>query len=340
MTATISIRESIVEYCAKIGADSMIVQGAGGNVSWKDGDTLWVKASGTWLADAKVKDIFVPVDLVDLRTAIDAGDFATTPILKRASHLRPSIETLLHALMPHRVVVHVHAIEALACLVRQNAAIEISEKLQPLLNWAMVGYQRPGEALARAVAEKLKAVPTTRVLLLENHGLVIGGNDVEDVATQLAHVLSKLTHSQENAQLSAIPQKLSILGTNQEFLPIDLAHIHHLALDPYLFDRVNTDWALYPDHVVFLGQKAHCYESLSLFEQDSANRVSSQLIFIKNHGVFVKSGFGAAKQAQLQCYFDVLVRQPFNAPLKPLTEQDIAQLLDWDAEKYRQNGAK
>jgi rhamnose utilization protein RhaD (predicted bifunctional aldolase and dehydrogenase) len=50
-------RASISAYCAEIGRDPLLVQGAGGNVSWKANDTLWIKASGTWLADAMVKDM-------------------------------------------------------------------------------------------------------------------------------------------------------------------------------------------------------------------------------------------------------------------------------------------
>ena len=65
-----TIEEQVKAFCAWIGKDPLLVQGAGGNVSWKDGDTLWVKASGTWLADATEKDIFVPVDLPYLLSLI------------------------------------------------------------------------------------------------------------------------------------------------------------------------------------------------------------------------------------------------------------------------------
>jgi len=58
-----ALRSSVIEYCAAIGADPLLVQGAGGNVSWKESDTLWVKASGTWLKEAVQKDIFVPVEI-------------------------------------------------------------------------------------------------------------------------------------------------------------------------------------------------------------------------------------------------------------------------------------
>ncbi len=111
-------RATLSDYCAAIGADPLLVQGAGGNASWKDADTLWVKASGTWLAEARARDIFVPVDLAHLRGAIATGQLDVTPRPLGDSGLRPSIETLLHALMPQPVVLHLHAVELLAQLVR------------------------------------------------------------------------------------------------------------------------------------------------------------------------------------------------------------------------------
>ncbi len=154
-----SLKDSVLEYCTLIGADPMLVQGAGGNVSWKDGDTLWVKASGTWLADARTKEIFVPVDFSDLKAMVKAGNFTAMPKLKTDSQLRPSIETLLHALMPQRVVVHVHAIEALVHLVRYNPWHEISQKLKTDFNWEIVSYQKPGADLARAVKLAIEESP-------------------------------------------------------------------------------------------------------------------------------------------------------------------------------------
>ena len=97
-----------------------MVQGAGGNASWKVESTLWVKGSGTWLAEAAEKDIFIPVDLPHLQLAISNYDFSVIPKVKNESSFRPSIETLLHALMPHKIVIHLHAIEILAHLVRDN----------------------------------------------------------------------------------------------------------------------------------------------------------------------------------------------------------------------------
>ncbi|HEY6601546.1 MAG TPA: class II aldolase, partial [Xanthobacteraceae bacterium] len=59
---------------ARVGRNMLLVQGAGGNSSIKHGDVLWVKASGTWLADAEDKEIFVPVSLSGARAALAAGN--------------------------------------------------------------------------------------------------------------------------------------------------------------------------------------------------------------------------------------------------------------------------
>jgi len=53
-----ALARSVKEFCGRIGKDRLLVQGAGGNVSWKDGNTLWIKASGKWLAHAETEEIF------------------------------------------------------------------------------------------------------------------------------------------------------------------------------------------------------------------------------------------------------------------------------------------
>ena len=190
--ATPRIEKQVKAFCAQIGADPLLVQGAGGNVSWKDGDALWVKASGTWLAEAELKDIFVPVNLSLLQTALSKNDFSVKPEVSSNSDLRPSIETLLHALMPHRVVVHIHAVEILAHLVQVNAKVEIKNLVGDAVKWIYVDYFKPGADLARAVSEQLTNRSDADVVFLGNHGVVIGGEDVEDVASMLRTLISKL----------------------------------------------------------------------------------------------------------------------------------------------------
>jgi len=66
--------QQLIELSTSIGSDSLLVQAAGGNTSIKLSDTLWIKASGTWLMEASRKPIMVPVRLADLLRAIERSD--------------------------------------------------------------------------------------------------------------------------------------------------------------------------------------------------------------------------------------------------------------------------
>ena len=54
---------------ARVGKNILLTQAGGGNFSIKQGDVLWVKASGAWLADAEIKDIFLPISLSGARAS-------------------------------------------------------------------------------------------------------------------------------------------------------------------------------------------------------------------------------------------------------------------------------
>jgi rhamnose utilization protein RhaD (predicted bifunctional aldolase and dehydrogenase) len=333
---TDNLKFSVIKYCSTIGADPLLVQGSGGNVSWKDGDTLWIKASGTWLAEADKKDIFVPVDLPHLRNAIENDDFSVAPRLREASSLRPSIETLLHALMPHRVVVHLHAIEILAHLVRDNYQTDLQSLLDASIHWTTVDYHKPGAALASNVDAALTREPKVCVVFLKNHGVVIGGDDISEVS----YILNKLTTALSTAPAITFSKSLPVLSSElrkvDQYALIQDADVQQLALNTDLFNRLASNWALYPDHVVFLGIRAYAYRTWGAFDEENMNiEQQPELVFILGSGVFVKSTFNEGKHAQLRCYYDVLARQSKHPFINVLTDTQVSELLNWDAEQYR-----
>jgi rhamnose utilization protein RhaD (predicted bifunctional aldolase and dehydrogenase) len=329
------MKTSITNYCAAIGADPLLVQGAGGNVSWKSGDTLWVKASGTCLADAERNDIFIPVDLPHLASALSSGDFSVIPRLRGQSPLRPSIETLLHALMPHRVVVHLHAVEILAWLVRNNYERDVGAVLGSHLRWTSTGYHKPGPALAQAVSIALDNVPDASVVLLQNHGVIIGGADIDEISHQL-RTITDLLATEPRPLVRSLPYELLSIADSESYKPVIDPFIRQLAMDMTFFNRLSSSWALCPDHVVFLGARPACYSSMDGFRSEMANGGSRpELIFIRDTGVFTQPNFNAGQMAQLRCYYDVLARQPEGAEVNVLSNDQIAELLDWDAERYR-----
>lgn len=331
-----ALPERVKSFCAQIGRDPLLVQGAGGNVSWKEGGTLWVKASGTWLSEAAEKEIFVPVDLLQVRAAMAVGNFAVTPQVLESSPLRPSIETLLHALMPHKVVAHLHAIEVLAHLVRKQPEQRIAALLGNTLGWTSVGYSKPGADLAMAVARQIETAARADVIFLRNHGVVIGGADVAEVES----ISSRLVTTLRNAVLalrsdSTGPVQVERLAA-RGYEPCGDREMNELALDDRLAGRLRTEWALYPDHVVFLGPEAVVLRDHTAIESFCKLEYAPPYVFALGKGVFQSNKATVAHHAQLRCYFDVLVRQPAAERLEFLSEDQVSELLNWDAEKYRQ----
>lgn len=166
-----------------IGADPDLVMHGGGNTSVKlrrgdlfgrDQDVLHVKGSG-WDLDtlmaAGLPGLWL-APLLALRRLDRLSDEAMVNA-QRAALLdsvapNPSVETLLHAYLPHRYVDHTHATAFLVLANLPDAAAVIAELFGGRL--AVVPYIMPGFALARAAAEVFDAQPECEGLVLLNHG--------------------------------------------------------------------------------------------------------------------------------------------------------------------------
>ena len=333
------MRLDIEKYCTKIGADPLLVQGAGGNISWKDGDTLWVKASGMWMVDALKKDIFVPVNLVNLSNEISGGNYSATPKIIGESVFKPSIETILHALLPHKIVLHLHAVEILACMVMVEYMSLLELVVGNEIKWVAVDYHKPGSELAQAIKVVLANSEGIKIIFLKNHGVVFGGDSIEEIDLMLSN-LSKRFRKHKALNLSLFKNVNSNVDKNHwgPYIKFYEAEIQQLALNSDLFNAVKNNWALYPDHIVFLGRNPYLFDSWEEFK--SKNILDSNppdLIFIKNSGVYTLTDFSVGKAAQLSCYYQVLRRQQDFLGINKLSDAEIDEIVMWDAEKYRIN---
>jgi rhamnose utilization protein RhaD (predicted bifunctional aldolase and dehydrogenase) len=328
---------------ATIGADPALIQGAGGNVSVKCGEILWIKASGAWLAEAETRDIMAPVALPRLRAAIAADDddaerAETFAIADRnASGLRPSIETSMHAALPHAVVLHVHSVDAIAVAVRADAGTLLEEKLAGL-RWALAPYRRPGLPLTRAIAE-VAPEGAADVLVLANHGLVVAAETVDAAAALLTEAVARLSSPPREAP-AASPATVAAMIEGHGFrLPTDPA-AHAIAADPASL-AIAERGVLYPDHVVFLGAAPLVIDrnddlGAVLDRWKAAGFPNPRWIIVRGLGIAVANDIARGGDEMARCLADVAARLPTDAPLTFLADEDIAALTDWDAEKYRQ----
>ncbi len=193
----LAILNELRRMSARVGKNILLTQAAGGNSSTKQGDVLWVKASGAWLADAEIKDIFLPISLSGARAALADGNEGM-PLAPghAAGQLRASIETSLHALMPHPVVLHVHSVNTIAWSVRKDARDDFAERLHGS-RWHRLDYHHPGLPLAQAVNESLAQRPAD-VLILGNHGLVVGATTCDAAEALVMEVEHRLALTPRN----------------------------------------------------------------------------------------------------------------------------------------------
>jgi rhamnose utilization protein RhaD (predicted bifunctional aldolase and dehydrogenase) len=329
-------KQKVKKFCAHIGADPLLVQGAGGNVSWKEGSSIWIKASGKWLANAETEEIFVKVDHELLLRSLKLKDFSVKPKVIIETDLRPSIETLMHSLLPHKIVIHVHAIEALSYLVQINAKENLEKMLESEFNWAYVDYFKPGAELAEAVAEKM--YDKCDVVFLGNHGLVIGVNNVEDAYTLLKELTLKLKTKPQRIDKPHKQFSRKVDFLKKGYIPVVDEKIHLIATDLKMTSKLQNKWALYPDHVVFLGaEPAILKNGFTLENLDEAAANNPPFIFSLGEGVYECVNSKDYHRIQLRCYYDVIIRLKDIGKISILNEEQIFELLNWDAEEHRQN---
>src|SRR5258705_7065454 len=181
---------SLRDFSARVGGDPLLVQASNGNTSIKLDGILWIKASGKWLAHAMQEEMFVPLKLAEVEQSI-RNDMEVAARYIPNDGLRPSIETAMHAVLRHHVVLHVHSVNAIAWAIRLDGPDRLTERLSGL-HWQWIPYAASGIPPAREIEKVVTCRPETDVLILGNHGLVVGGPDCRTAEKLLCEVERRL----------------------------------------------------------------------------------------------------------------------------------------------------
>lgn len=333
-----TLQSNLRDLSFYLGSNLDWVQGAGGNTSVKYNDTMLVKASGFWLSDAQNKNIFSCLNLNKLYDLIDKEyeDLSQAQMLQNNNkeNFRPSIETSLHALMPHKFVIHVHSTNVIASAVLKNCGKFFKENLGDV-KWLLIPYVRPGLPLTKKL-KKLNAF-NFDILILANHGLVIGGETKSKVIETLLYVEKKLSKSTRFNFSKPDKKKLNhlIRSSNYKLPKYDLCH--SLAMDEISLNLLIKK-PLYPDHIIFLGPGGVPVMTETQFVNkltQSSNQLSNKVIVIKGIGIIIRKDLSENGEEMLHCLTNVLLKIQDTRDLNHLTEKDEMELLGWDAEKYR-----
>lgn len=209
--------DALVAATRSLGSDPALVLHGGGNSSVKTVErdvtgaehaVLHVKASGHDMASID-RSGFTPVRLDRLRAllAVRLTDRALRNELRcavlDASAPDPSVESLVHALLPHTAVLHSHADVVLAVTntgdARRRAAAIWGDRV------VVVDYAMPGPDLAAACARAWadQAHEHTEGVVVLNHGIFAVGDTPEHALARHTSLLAAA-----RAHVDAAPERL------------------------------------------------------------------------------------------------------------------------------------
>jgi len=360
------------------GENENYVLAGGGNTSFKNTQYLWVKASGIPLKDI-TENGFVCMSRGDLQ--IISSKKYSRNIVQREAEVkedmframvssggkRPSVETLLHEIIDYPFVVHTHPTIVNALMCSKNAK-QLSAELfgNDIL---FVEYTNPGYTLFKKVANeivhfKAKRNFVPKIILLENHGIFVGGETIDEIKATYSgieeKIRSRIIHSHPSDKNKLCDSEI-VKGINEFILSdkvlmarcITSDLIRYFVKDRDIFRKVGKPFT--PDNIVYC--KAHY---LFLDDRDNKNQRIQYVLkkinkFIRKYGYPPKiigikgKGILAVDENKrsvitVQKIFVDMMKISFYAEnfggQKFMTPKQIAFIDNWEVENYRRKVAK
>jgi len=322
--------EALLELTERAGRNPLLAQASTGNSSAKLDGMLWIKASGKWMADARRNDIFIPLELSAITECLRHG-------VNPAEHFpNASVETAMHAALPHRVVLHVHCLNTVAWAVRDDARLQLEYRLAGL-QWQWIPYVLSGLPLSRAIDQALAACPGKNVFVLGNHGLVIAGDDPATVEALLNEVTQRLAIAPRHAP-PADYAALSDLSQESGWDLPDDDELHAFGTDA-VSQAILSRGLLYPCQAIFSDAKSPDLFCSVPFG-DSTDRTNRPLLIIEGRGVVVSRSIRPAELAMLSGLVQVVQRLDAAAPLRYLTAAEVAAISGQGLYSYRERACQ
>lgn len=366
------IAAEIVAGAQYLGSSVLLAQGAGGNNSVKDlaADTLWIKASGITLSQNSTIDAFVALALCEAKNILRDPALRSLPkqqahelsvqkfvaAVRSQSGLRPSLETGMHVSLPHRVVVHTHAvyINGLSCMIGGS---QIAAAVLPRHDW--IPYATPGFDLALAMEKfvhNIRSVPNhasaeSPAIILENHGFVSAAASTKEaiaISEKCVAAARDFFGPLDSSCLAEQPPSPDMLALAHQARQKTSTHVFrpgrfalfrsaaHALRGPALH-------AFVPDDVVYLGPQiwraASASDAPALLDQLLC-RFARFSVLAPDQGML----FAAENEALLDAMEEAALAHVLIALLisrrgvpQPMTAQHISELMEMESEKYRRS---
>jgi ribulose-5-phosphate 4-epimerase/fuculose-1-phosphate aldolase len=334
-----------IELHNHFGKNDNYVQGAGGNISIKEDDIIHIKKSGKHFRDIKDEDDVISCNISkeDIRGVLEI--YNKQNLENRYNALieekitgkdRPSIELSFHV-FGDKYTLHLHPtiINIFTCT---EEGQEIIKKLcEDNDNMSYVDYCKPGIILTDKIMEERSML--NEIIFLFNHGIIITGPSEESIKERYELIESRLKkeiiykeYKQENELLSK--------SLNQGYL-INNNFLREKGLDILKLDsegRICNLPHLYPDSAIYNAGIVAQTAAMSLKYTDNVIIYR----FLNNSYQWLINA-SSEKEAMFKTeLFINKMKIEYFAKLNGFTpsyldEKSVDELVNWDAEKYRQD---
>ena len=307
--------KKFLKLSKSVGEDFNLIQGPGGNTSYKDDSLIFIKKSGSFLSESEDGDIFIGENIKELEEFYNLSD----NFEKFNSEM--SIETPLHIIFKEKYVFHYHSL--LSIIISTKYKLELIKKFCFENNISWIPYKRPGTDLAKEVLKNISE-DKVKIYFLQNHGMLIASNSLSTIDSSI-----KSTEA-------LFKNKLQIDGS----LRFDMLHLinSNSKLFEYSFkehfqfenlEKINEKY-FFPDHAVFGNKIFQKYTSQTNIEND--------IVYYQNNKIFVGKPL---TNSEIEVISSILQISNFCEDIENFIDLDLAnELLNSEDEILRINKNK
>jgi len=336
--------KELIEISRFYGSDKDSVIAGGGNTSFKDDQTIWVKASGQPLSDLTEEGLVTlnrerlreisskkyPDDPVARESQVkeDLYKSIVDPLQKR----RPSVETSLHEIIRYKFVVHLHPTLINGVLCSRNARNFTQNHFGDKI--LFVPYTDPGYTLFKKVEddislyrEKFKSDP--QIIFLENHGVFVSADSTSEIREIYGNITStvkkQLQLLPETEELPYNPLLHKVLPAMRMLLSDEKTKVircrHNTLISRYYtnqqeFHKISLP--LIPDiivycrtHFIYIEQSTTAEKIIDSFRIQLPRFVNEygylpRVVVIRDMGVFANEETSTGAETVLDLYEDLI----------------------------------
>jgi NAD(P)-dependent dehydrogenase (short-subunit alcohol dehydrogenase family)/rhamnose utilization protein RhaD (predicted bifunctional aldolase and dehydrogenase) len=334
----------LIEISRYYGKDKDFVIAGGGNTSFKDDSTIWIKSSGYPLSGLCEEELVVlereklrvislksySEDTTEREDQVKADLYAG--MKEPGTGLRPSVETSLHELIGFRFVVHLHPAKINGVLCSRNAKNTIQRLFGEKV--LFVAYTDPGYTLFKKLESEILAYrekysEDPHVILLENHGVFVSADTTEEIIkiyeniiSAVEPVISPLPEISELPYNPILNRVLPVLRMQLSENSIKIIRFRHNTLIAKYYSAQQEfhkiSLPLTPDNIVyckarylFVEQSSSADRILDSIKQQLPRFFNEygyypKIVIIKNVGILAVEDSVAQAETALDVYEDII----------------------------------